>query len=112
MKEFTEVRIQGLEFVGEQDGPYERVLKSKLSELFSRKVSVTRAYLARAKVAGGDTSVILCLVAEVEPDETLIEEIGSAFASLFGATEHLDIVFIGGSSENQLRQICQPFYSL
>jgi len=106
----AEVRVHQPKFVSGQDGPYERILKSRLSELFCRKMTIRRAYLARAELADTSTGVILYVSAEGDPDEYLIDEIGVVFGSLFPATEHLGIVFITSTQESWLQQMCGPFY--
>jgi len=54
-----EIRAPSVQFLYEQDGPPERVLKSQLVELFKRNVNVKRAYLARIS-SGDQSSVALC----------------------------------------------------
>src|SRR5207237_786342 len=39
-----------VEFLGEQDGPPERALKSALTEIFARRSQPVRAYLARRRL--------------------------------------------------------------
>ncbi len=41
-----------VQFLGEQDGPTEQLLKDRLSEFFKRDRSVLVAYLARVEVGG------------------------------------------------------------
>jgi type III secretion system (T3SS) SseB-like protein len=97
-------------FVGEQDGPSERMLKGKLSELFGARKNVQKAYLARAHY--GDpkaVSVCLCIGVIGGVDETLVEQVHSLFAKLFNKATHLDIIFLSGKQEEQLAAVCKPF---
>src|SRR5688500_13564542 len=51
-----------IRFVGEQDGPPERTLKTHLVELFSTEPALVRAYLARVQYgAEPGSEVALCL---------------------------------------------------
>jgi len=105
------ITIQGLKFVGEQDGPVEQILKIRLSQLFERQNKIWRAYLARARVDNSEgAGVILGLRAKGDPDKTMLEQIGSAFASIFSVTVHLDIVFLTEEQEGELAQVCRCFW--
>ena len=46
-KHSDEIRVSRIAFVGEQDGPPERLLKEKLVDFFGCAGNVDRAYLAR-----------------------------------------------------------------
>jgi SseB protein C-terminal domain len=106
-----ELIAHALTFVGEQDGPSERMLKTKLSELFSESINLLKAYLARVRYreAGGE-SVCLCLSVSSGADEPLVEEIHSLFAPLFNREIHLDILFLSPKQEEQVAAVCKPFY--
>ena len=49
----AELGTDGLRFLGEQDGPLERILKERLVEMFRGEAAVSRAYLARADLGDG-----------------------------------------------------------
>jgi hypothetical protein len=106
-----ELIAHALTFVGEQDGPSERMLKTKLSELFSESINLLKAYLARVRYreAGGE-SVCLCLSASGGPDKPLVEAIHSWFAPHFNHAVHLDILFLNPKQEEQVAAVCKPFY--
>ena len=122
-----------LTFVGEQDGPPERMLKGKLSGLFATlsgaatapkinargvssrffegRTNVLRAYLARAHYGDPQAaSVLLCLGVTSGADERLVEAIHSLFALHFNRAVHLDILFLNPKQEEQLAMVCKPFY--
>jgi hypothetical protein len=43
----VEMRVPKVEFIGEKDGPPEKLLKERLAELFQGDAGVKKAYLAR-----------------------------------------------------------------
>jgi len=106
-----EIRVQRPGFLGEQDGPFERILKERLAEIFNRRGVVYRAYLGRVAFGGdGVVNVVLGLRGENIPESAMVQEVGSVFASVFNAKEHLDIMFLTDIQEFQLRKVCRPFF--
>jgi hypothetical protein len=103
-------RVSDVTFVGEQDGPAERELKTLLAEVFLGSPTVVRAYLARVLYAPSNAGVALCLNSEAE-DRSLVAEIAKRFASLFGRNQHLDIMFISKARETELMRVCPAFFS-
>jgi len=106
-----ELTAHGLTFVGEKDGPPERMLKGKLSELFAGYKNLLMAYLARVRYreANGE-SVCSCLSVSGGPDKPLVEAIHSLFAQHFNPAVHLDILFLNPKQEEHLAAVCKPFY--
>lgn len=51
-KNVAAFRVPAVRFVGEQDGPPERLLKDRLCELFRQDKAISPAYLARADIGG------------------------------------------------------------
>jgi len=98
-------------FVGEQDGPPERMLKEKLSVLFAGSKNPLKAYLARVhyREARGE-SVCLCLSVSGGEEKPLVEAVHSLFAQQFNRAVHLDILFLNPKQEEQLTAVCKPFY--
>jgi hypothetical protein len=105
-----EIQVPQLRFLGEQDGPPEREIKSRLAEFFGRDRSVSTAYLARVAYAEKSVAVALCLRSQFGPDRGLAEKVGNIFASLFGGREHLDIIFLSEAQETELVAVCKPFF--
>ena len=106
-----ELHQESLRFISEQDGAIERDLKTRLIALFCSDNVVTRAYLAAVDYGDLTTySVALCLRTLSKTDGTLVERIGSIFASIFSAEEHLDIIFLVNEQESQLLAVCRPFF--
>jgi SseB protein C-terminal domain len=106
-----ELIAHALTFLGEQDGPPERMLKGKLSELFAGYQNLLKAYLARVhyRETKGE-SVCLCLSVSSGADKPLVETIHSLFAQQFNSAVHLDILFLNPKQEEQLTVVCKPFY--
>jgi hypothetical protein len=110
-KHSEEIRVPRCEFLGEQDGPSERLLKEKLADFFGRDRSVSRAYLVRVAFGEGkNVSVVLGLRTQFGPDKGMVEKVGAIFASVFNAKEHLDIMFLTDGQETQLVKVCRPFF--
>ena len=105
-----QLQVSGVQFIGEQDGPPERMLKERLSAAFVFHRQLDRAYLALVRYAD-ETGVALSLSCAGGPSQKLAEVVGEVFGSIFGAHEHLDIVFVGEDEELALRRVCRPFYS-
>jgi len=111
LKEPDQIRVPELNFLGEQDGPPEQLLKRDLSDFFSRKKSIRRAYLAKVVYAKAkNLNVVLALRTEFGPDRGIVDEVGSIFAFIFNAEEHLDILFLSEGQEARLIKVCHPFF--
>src|SRR5256884_9566847 len=81
-----------VQFLAEQDGPPERILKGEFAKVLSRSSHVQKAYLAvvRYGVAGGYYAA-LCLQSATGPAERLIKKLSSVFPRLFSGAQHPDI---------------------
>jgi hypothetical protein len=104
------MRVSSVQFLREQDGEPERLLKSRLVESFARHAGVRRAYLAQIR-AGDHVGVALCISNVGGANRSLAQDIGATFASIFGAHEHLDILFLSDVQEASLERVCSPFFS-
>ena len=72
-----------LRFIGEQEGIPEREFKERVVALLGGAGIVERGYLARVAYESASVEVVaLCLLAE-DPQDALLREIGSVFASMF-----------------------------
>lgn len=106
-----EVQVAQLVFLGEQDGPPERELKKQLTEFFLSSSAVKSAYLTRIAYGSHSAPVVaLCLRTESGQNQTLVENAGNIFASMFGRDEHMDIVFLDERQETELLKICRAFF--
>ena len=110
MTRAAELRVSNLQFVHEQDGAPERLLKDRLVQSFNRRADVQRAYLAQVN-AGGQLGVALCLRSLRGPDRGLVDDISDIFAAVFAAHEHLDVLFLNDDQESVLRSVCAPFFT-
>jgi len=111
MRETEEIRVPAIAFLGEQDGPVERDLKVKLTELFLLEISISRVSLARVHYHDSPVdSVALCLRSDSPPERTLVDKIGKVFASLFNGREHLDILFLNEQQQVSVDKCCKPFF--
>ena len=104
-----QMQVSSLQFLGEQDGPPERLLKNQLSEFFQRDTSVHRAYLAKVNLER-QASVALCIKTQFGADRGLAEKIGAIFGTIFNAHEHLDILFLTDQQESELTKVCSAFF--
>ena len=112
LRDIEQIRIPAIRFLGEQDGPVERELKSRLSELFAREDTIATAYLARVHYRDSPTdSIALCLRADVAQRDVVADKVGVVFASLFNEKEHLDIMFLEEEMESAVSECCRNFYA-
>lgn len=105
-----ETNVPSARFLREQDGAPERVLKSRLIDLFERCPGVQRIYLVQIAY-GDEVGVALCIRNSNGVDRGMVQDIGSIFASVFGAHEHLDILFLSEEQQASLDRVCLPFFS-
>ncbi len=101
----------GIQFIGQQDGAIEREFTAKVSEFLQESASpMLSAYLCR--VHYGDPkciSVAVCIASSNSPSQELLDGIAAIFHSMFGAHEHLDMLFLNGEQQSRLRPVCKPF---
>jgi hypothetical protein len=107
-------KVPSVRFICEQTGPSEAQLTGKLVRSFASGRLVERAYLVRVSFGDlGPTGVVLAIRTSSGGEEpSLLPIVGSAFASIFGPHEHLDIVFVREDQEKAIRQVCSEFYPL
>src|SRR5947208_16282885 len=65
-----EMRVSGVQYLSEQDGPPERLLKNRLSEFFQRDKRVQRDFLAKVSL-DGQAGVALCIKTQFDADRGL-----------------------------------------
>jgi len=107
------VNVQTIIFIGEQDGPPERELKTELTALFGQLRLVTTAYLARVRYGdAGTVQVALCVRGQPGQNRMFAERVNRIFGPMFGSHEHLDIIWVTPEEEPALRSVCRPFYAL
>lgn len=102
-----------IQFLGEQDGEIERVIKSRWTRVLGECKSVARAYLA---IVSYDRSIsmerALCLACAGEDydERYIVARLASEFAQVFGAKTSVDIMFLSTDQEFCLQQVCRAFY--
>jgi SseB protein C-terminal domain len=101
-----------VEFVGEQDGPFEQDLKTRWKVVLSQHPEVQRAYLALAAYNQGEShQPVLCIRSSGEKDVRLVHELAAPFKDLFARDCALDIMFLTAEKEEQVRKVCRAFHS-
>jgi hypothetical protein len=107
-----ELQAPDVQFLGEQDGPPERELKRRLSNFFRTEQTVCTAYLARVTYGSNLFAVALCVRLREGSEEQIVERVGAIFSGMFGAHEHLDIIFPSQQQEAELAAVCDPFFTI
>ncbi len=110
------LRVESVRFLGEQDGAPERELKLKLVRRFGILPAVARAYLAVVAYSdlGNALTIALCVRLNDQSEiarRSILAVVATDFASLFGGSQHLDVIFISAAQEVALARVCKPFYS-
>ena len=106
----AERQVGRLVFLGEQDGPVEYQLKDRLAQAVLVGSPIARAYLARVE-PDAESGVALCLRGVAGgADRHIVRKVAEVFGEIFGAREHLDIVFVSEAQERELRRVCTPFW--
>jgi len=113
-------------FLAEQRGPAEDTIKGALRARFAADPRIRRAYLVRVTYpkagpqrtklenrgpngAADPVEVLLCLAAP--EDVGIVEVVGEEFRTIFGATQHLDTLFLTAALEADVVKVAAPFYS-
>ena len=105
------MQVNKVKYVGEQDGPSEQELKNVLHAYFCENKIVQKAYLARVAFDNSPLgSVALCVRSDKGNKDEIVKNVGGLFSNLFGAHEHLDILFVNSQQEKELAQACKPFF--
>jgi hypothetical protein len=105
----TKIYHGSISFLGEQDGPREKALKSALVTFFESDCIVQKAYLARLDI-GEKHTVGLCLKANPLPDESYPDRIGELFIRVMGPGGYLHVLFLVDEQDIEPTRVCRPFY--
>jgi len=104
-------RTQGVLFLGEQDGPSERTLKSELLNCFNNDEVIKNAYLVRVSLKETPSvGVALCLYPDNESRDSLLQCIAGSFKKIFHATVHMDILFLNDAQKSDIDRVAKPFF--
>jgi hypothetical protein len=100
-----------VEFLAEQDGPAERVIKQALSVVLDGDPDVAEAYLAQIGYDPSDArSVALCLVSQRPGARQLLLGIEAVARRQLAAGVHLDVLFLSAEQRADLKSVCAPFW--
>lgn len=105
------IQNKKIEFVCEQDGVIEREFKSAVCSFIEKDNLKARAYLVRVFYENCDDefNVALCFSNDTH-QKTFLDYSTKIFKEMFGAQEHLDILFLDQKTEILVRKIACPFY--
>jgi hypothetical protein len=110
MDKIDERKEKIVNFLGEQDGDPERMLKAALSTRFRELKTVERAYLVKVRYSStGPADVALALIA-AGGNDAVIRSVQETFA-LFNMSQHLDITFLKPPECGNISSLCRPFFS-
>lgn len=97
--------------LGDQDGPPERVLKSRLSLILNNYHEIVAAYLVRIVFEQDpEQRVMLCLVSTAGTNEKAVRQITTAFKELFTCDTQMDILFLPPREEAEVVGSCRAFF--
>ena len=100
-----------VDFVGQQVGPVEDVLKAQFREVLAATPTVQSAYLARVYRGNAPKqSVALCIRSSIGVDHKLEDRLTEIFRSRFLPDQRLDFLFLLQEEEWRVREVCPPFY--
>jgi len=101
-----------VEFLGEQSGSVEDLLKRDLIFEFATRPDIRRAYLARVGFQpDAEPSTAVCIVSKRPEDRSLVIRIGDIFRRRCGKDAVLDVLFLTADQETDVMRVCRPFYS-
>ena len=107
--------VARIQFVAEQDGAPETQFKARLAAAFDAIPAVHKAFFALVMYGAkpdAPLAVALCVKLREGHDvkQDVVQVASKQFASLFNATQQMDIVFLSDQQELELGRVCRPFY--
>jgi len=107
----TDSRAHDVEFLHDQDGPMERLIKQKLSEFFRDVVQVEEAYFARVMYGGNVQSVALCVYGSPEMDTQLVMRgVQQVYQRAVNTDQGLQTIFLTALQHADVVKVCKSFY--
>jgi len=101
-----------VEFLGEQSGSVEDLLKRDLIFEFATRPDIRRVYLARVGFQpDAETSAAVWHRLATPDDRSLVIRVGDIFRRRFGKDAVLDVLFLTAEQEMDIARVCRPFYS-
>ena len=110
-KSTTPIQVLAIEFLDEQRGPVEEELKQRWTAYFRTELSVSKAYLVRARYDNsGVTHVALCIEATDQNRQQIVRQTTGVFHEMFNRSQSLDVVFLRPDQEQRVASVSKPFY--
>jgi hypothetical protein len=108
----VESRIEyDIQFLGQQDGPIEQEIKARWKSILVTFPDVLRAYLAIASFDPFTAhQVVLSICSQTGEDPLLIDALIKPFREMFNAATSIDILFLDGAQEADVKKVCRAFY--
>jgi hypothetical protein len=101
-----------VEFLADQDGPFERELKARWSAVLKTHPTSLRAYLAQVRLSDTQTpSVALIVITTNGADTALLGKLAAEFKGVMASSQFVDVLFFGEAQESRLSNVCRPFYA-
>ena len=101
-----------VEFLGEQSGSVEDLLKRDLIFEFATRPDIRRAYLARVGFQPDtEPSTAVCIVSNRPDDRSLVIRVGDIIRRRLGKDAVMDVLFLTAEQEADVVRVCRPFYS-
>ena len=101
-----------VEFLGEQSGSVEDLLKRDLIFEFATRPNIRRAYLARVGFQpDAEPSTAVCIVSNRPDDRSLVIRVGDIIRRRLGKDAVMDVLFLTAEQEADVVRVCRPFYS-
>jgi hypothetical protein len=100
-------------FIGEQDGPAERELKTRLIECLSVEIEVKKAYLVRVSYENNpNQKVAICIQGGGDRASRIVNCLGSVFSRQFSQKESLDVIFLTRDQLHDISAAAEPFFEV
>jgi len=100
-------------FIAQQDGPVEQEFTSAVSAFLEQVGANLKAYLCQVHYEDPEQVFIAVCIASPEGEQMkLVDGISQIFRAMFGAEEHVDIMFIDVEQVPAIEEVCESFCRL
>jgi len=105
--------LSDVNFVQEKTGDTETKLKDQIKVILAGFNNVKSAYLVLVEYSSTKTySVALCVeLFETGHEKDIVSAVSKKFSSIFGSSEHLDVIFINQKQKDEVNKVAKPFYT-
>ena len=104
------VPASGIRFIAEQNGQFESTVKERIAAALPKHTEVQRAYLVSALYPDATTGVVLGVVCNGPPSQTVLPDIQHIFAAIAPPNLSLDVLFLSPAQQAQVALVAKPFY--